>query len=142
MTAIPQLLWIKREDALLYQKEALKAAGGLPGVRDMGLLEAALNRPRQHFHYEPDVSFCFLAALYTQAVAKNHPFVDANKRAALMIGEGFLNGHGIFLKMSSRQSVLTEAVLALAQDGHLQDYEKLLRKNVTVLDVAFLPIKL
>jgi len=67
----------------------------MPGVRDEGLLGSALNRPRQKWHYNPEIDISALAAAYTFGIAKNHGFVDGNKRAAFMTAYSFLgmNGH-------------------------------------------------
>lgn len=67
----------------------------MPGVRDDGLLESALNRPRQKWHYDNEIDIAVLAAAYTFGIAKNHGFVDGNKRAAFMTAYSFLgmNGH-------------------------------------------------
>jgi len=64
-------------------------------VRDEGLLESALNRPRQKWHYDKEIDIAALAAAYTFGIAKNHGFVDGNKRAAFMTAYSFLgmNGH-------------------------------------------------
>ena len=67
----------------------------MPGVRDEGLLESALERPRQKWNYDKDVDIAALAAAYAFGVVKNHGFVDGNKRAAFMAAYSFLgiNGH-------------------------------------------------
>ena len=67
----------------------------MPGVRDEGMLDSALNRPRQKWNYDNEVDIAALAAAYTFGIAKNHGFVDGNKRAAFMTAYSFLgmNGH-------------------------------------------------
>ena len=67
----------------------------MPGVRDEGMLDSALNRPRQKWNYDNEVDVAALAAAYTFGIAKNHGFVDGNKRASFMTAYAFLriNGH-------------------------------------------------
>lgn len=67
----------------------------MPGVRDDGLLESALSRPRQKWHYDPGTDLATLAAAYAFGIVKNHGFVDGNKRTAFMTAYSFLgmNGH-------------------------------------------------
>ena len=64
-------------------------------MRDEGLLESALNRPRQKWHYDNEIDPAALAAAYTFGIVKPHGFVDGNKRAAFMSAYSFLgmNGH-------------------------------------------------
>ena len=71
--------------------------GGLTGLRDEVMLDSALNRPKQKFTYEQNSSIFDLAASYSYGLIKNHPFVDGNKRIALIIAVMFLelNGHVI-----------------------------------------------
>lgn len=75
----------------------LREHGGSPGIRDEGLLESALARPRQKFAYASRPDLATLAAGYTFGLAKNHGFVDGNKRAAFMAAYVFLglNGHDL-----------------------------------------------
>lgn len=88
-------VWILPDVVLAVQKMLLAEHGGLPGIRDDSLLASALARPRQRLSYEPDVSLFQLAASYSFAIARNHPFVDGNKRVAMAIAAVFLelNGH-------------------------------------------------
>jgi death-on-curing protein len=81
---------------LAIHDEQLAEHGGLPGVRDMGALESALTRPQNRAAYE-DASVPELAAAYAFGIARNHPFVDGNKRTALVVAELFLeiNGYGL-----------------------------------------------
>lgn len=75
-------VWVQRAIVLIAHDEALAAHGGASGVRDMGLLDSALARPRNQFAYgENDVAA--LAAACGFGIVRNHPFVDGNKRAAL-----------------------------------------------------------
>ena len=77
--------------------EQLKLHGGAPGLRDEGMLESALARPQQKYHY--GVTDIFeLAAAYLFGIAKNHPFVDGNKRTAFVAADLFLYFNGYSLE--------------------------------------------
>ncbi len=104
-------VWIDRRALELLHGESLREHGGAPGLRDEGLLESALARPVNLALYgQPDV--LALAASYGIGLAKNHPFVDGNKRAAfLSIGLFlFLNG----LRLTASQADATLTMLAVA----------------------------
>jgi death on curing protein len=86
--------WVDRKALELLHDESLAEHGGAPGLRDQGLFESALARPLNLAAYgEPDVFQ--LAAAYGVGLAKNHPFVDGNKRVAFLAVGLFLalNGH-------------------------------------------------
>lgn len=103
--------WIDRTALVLLHDESLAEHGGAAGIRDEGLLESALARPLNLAAYEsPD--FADLAAAYGMGVARNHPFVDGNKRAAFLAVGLFLtlNGYRLF----STQAEATLTMLALA----------------------------
>lgn len=86
-------VWIDPAVVLAIHDEQIAEHGGAPGVRDTGLLESALARPQNLEAYGgPDVFL--LAAAYAFGVAKNHPFVDGNKRTALVLCELFLELNG------------------------------------------------
>lgn len=88
--------------------------GGGQGLRDEGLLEAALDRPRNLFHYgEPDMAA--LAAAYAYGLAKNHPFVDGNKRTSFVACELFLAINGHELTMDDTEAVTTWLALAAGE---------------------------
>ena len=91
--------------------EQLSEHGGGEGVRDLTLLESAMARPRNLAGYEePDVAA--LAAAYAFGIARNHPFVDGNKRTAAVVSETFLVLNGYRLTASDAELVV--AFLALA----------------------------
>jgi death-on-curing protein len=82
--------WLTLPMVLAIHDESLAAFGGAAGVRDPALLESALARPRNRWHYEPDASLAHLAAAYAYGIVRNHPFVDGNKRAGLLAVQAFL----------------------------------------------------
>lgn len=105
-------VWIDQREALVLHERLLVLHGGADGVRDEGLLQSALARPRQHAAYADAVDIVFLAAIYTVAVVKNHPFVDGNKRTGFVLGILFLELNGY--AFTATQEDAANAVLALA----------------------------
>jgi death-on-curing protein len=88
-------IWVQRQALLDLHEESLTQFGGARGIRDQGLLESALSRPENKLLYEPETTVYRLAAAYCFGIARNHPFVDGNKRSAFM-AMGlflFLNGY-------------------------------------------------
>jgi death-on-curing protein len=74
--------------------EQLREHGGLPGLRDEGLLEAALARPRHRWAYKRRPDLAALAAAYAWGLVRNHPFLDGNKRLAFLTMVMFLGLNG------------------------------------------------
>ena len=121
-------LWILERVVLAVHDQLLAAHGGAEGLRDAGLLESALARPRQHFaHGSSDL--IELSALYTAGLVRNHPFVDGNKRTGFAIGIVFLELNGFVFQATEEDA--TQAVLAVAA-GELDEagYAAWLRSNV------------
>jgi len=110
MIKIPN--WVLYEIALSVHQMLLSEHGGGTGIRDQALLESALARPKQRLEYEPESSLYELAASYSFGLAKNHPFVDGNKRVALAIGAIFLEINGICLNASEPETVIMFEQLA------------------------------
>ena len=82
-------VWVTREVAEAVHDRQLAEHGGGTGIRDSGLLESALARPQNLLHYgEPDLAA--MAAAYAFGIARNHPFVDGNKRTAWVAARLFL----------------------------------------------------
>ena len=98
--------------------DQLAEHGGRPGIRDEGLLEAALARPRRRWSCEPGVDPAALAAAYVHGLARNHPFVDGNKRTALLAGYIFLALNGLELDAPEAEAV---AVITATADGSLPE---------------------
>ncbi len=109
-------VWIDKTDTLAFHDALLAMFGGLPGIRDEGLLESALNRPLQMFHYaEPDIFQ--LAAAYAEGIVKNHPFLDGNKRSGLMAAALFLECNGYKFQAPEEEAVLETLALAAGESG-------------------------
>jgi len=103
--------WLIKAAVLAFHDEQLAEHGGQPGARDEGLLDSALDRPKNQFHYgEPDIFD--LAAAYAYGLAKNHPFLDGNKRASFVACETFLNLNGIDLTAADQEALTTWISLA------------------------------
>ena len=103
--------WVDQRALLLLHAESLAEHGGGEGLRDAGLLASALARPLNLAAYgDPDVAA--LAASYGFGLAKNHPFVDGNKRAAFLAVGLFLYLNGY--RLQATQAEATLAMLALA----------------------------
>ena len=98
--------WVNRKVLLLLHDESLAEHGGASGLRDEGLFDSALARPVNLAHYEePDVAS--VAASYGVGLAKNHAFVDGNKRAAFLAIGLFLMVNGFRLKATQAEATLT-----------------------------------
>jgi len=107
-------VWLSARLILAAHEEQLAEHGGPGGVRDQGMLESALARPQHSALYgTPDVAD--LAASYAFALARNHPFVDGNKRAAFVALEVFLELNGWSLTASDESCVTTILSLAAGQ---------------------------
>jgi len=123
--------WINKKALLLLHGQSLAEHGGLAGLRDEGLLDSALNRPLHLQAYAgPDAApdLGALAASYTVGLAKNHPFMDGNKRVAFLATGLFLylNGH----RLNASQADATLTILAVASgEMNESDYAAWLRRH-------------
>jgi len=108
--------WIWIEASVIYaiHEEQLTEHGGSVGVRDVGLLESALGRPRNAAAYGNPDAFQ-LAAAYGYGIAKNHPFIDGNKRTAFVATELFLELNGFELVADDSDCVLTMLAVAASE---------------------------
>jgi death on curing protein len=86
--------WLTRQMVVAFHDEQLAIHGGAGGLRDEGMLESALDRPKNKWSYE-NTELYELAAAYAFGLARNHPFVDGNKRTALLALYTFLGVNGI-----------------------------------------------
>jgi death-on-curing protein len=107
-------IWLRLEVILAAHDEQLAEHGGGAGVRDPGLLESALARPLNLFAYG-DPSLPTLAAAYAFGIARNHPFVDGNKRTAAVAAELFLGLNGLDLTADDVDLVRTFLALAAGE---------------------------
>jgi death-on-curing protein len=132
---VKEPIWVETRDALAIHDQLLVRHGGAAGVRDEGLLESALARPRQKFAYaSPDV--LEMATAYTAGIVQNHPFVDGNKRTGFVVGVLFLEMNGYIFTASEAEAA--QAVLELAAGSvdeigfaaFLRDHVKRTRKRL------------
>jgi death-on-curing protein len=86
--------WLSRIVIDAIHSDQLREHGGLPGVRDENLLESALARPRQKWHYEADTDVPMLAAAYAFGLVRTHPYRDGNKRIGFLAMATFLGING------------------------------------------------
>ena len=112
--------WLRLDAVLAMHRRQIAEHGGGDGVRDLGLLESALARPQNVAAYEPEADIARLAAAYAFGIAKNHPFVDGNKRTALVAARTFLLLNGFDLKATPVEKYTTFLRLA---EGSLSEDE-------------------
>lgn len=106
-------IWMDSADAVIAHDLELAAHGGSAGLRDAGLLESAMARPKNIWAYaETAPSLAVLAAAYAFGISSNHPFIDGNKRTALLVSFAFLDVNGSEVDASQEDAFLT--ILGLA----------------------------
>jgi death-on-curing protein len=108
---VKEPLWLDRQDCLAIHEMMLAQHGGLGGVRDEGLLESALAKPRNLFAYGKP-TLAELAASYASGIIHNHPFLDGNKRTGFLLAATFLETNG--LVFTAPEESVVERTLALA----------------------------
>ncbi len=120
--------WLPKDLILAVHDRQLVEHGGGRGLRDEGLLESALARPQNLFAYgESDVAA--LAGAYAFGIARNHPFVDGNKRTAFVACELFLAANGYELLASDEECLAMMLSLAASEIGEAE-FAAWLRENV------------
>ena len=119
--------WVDKAALTLLHDESLAEHGGSAGMRDEGLFESALARPVNLAAYEnPDIAS--LAASYGVGLAKNHPFIDGNKRVAFLAVALFLALNGYRLRASQIDATTTMLAVAAGQIGEA-DFADWIREN-------------
>jgi death-on-curing protein len=98
-------VWLTRELLLAVHDEQIAEHGGASGIRDMGLLESAIARPLNRAGYG-GADLAEIGALYALAIARNHPFVDGNKRTAFVALETFLILNGLALTADDAEATV------------------------------------
>ncbi|MFN5351055.1 MAG: type II toxin-antitoxin system death-on-curing family toxin [Alphaproteobacteria bacterium] len=98
-------IWITKEVALLIHDMQIELFGGLAGVRDEKLLDSAVFSPQNHFHYDKkSINIFKLATSYAFAISRNHPFIDGNKRTAIVVCLTFLKRNGYNIKAETNKA--------------------------------------
>ena len=113
-------VWLDAEIALAVHDRQLAEHGGGEGIRDQALLESALARPVNQWAYGKVRDLAALASAYAFGIARNHPFVDGNKRTAWVFARLFLALNGLALRFAPEDAI--RAMLALAA-GELSEEE-------------------
>jgi len=109
--ALYEPVWLTTAEVIALHEMQLRRFGGPGGIRDPGALESALGRPLNKWQYE-GADMAQLAAAYAYGIARNHPFVDGNKRAAFVSMMLFLRKNGV--RFAPSQAEATIIILALA----------------------------
>src|ERR671917_2433599 len=113
---MPKIVWLLEETLTAIHHRQIAEHGGSEGLRDEGLLLSALARPQNLFAYgEPPPDLAALAASYAFGIARNHPFIDGNKRVALVAARTFLLVNGVDLEAAQEEKYVT--FLRLAEGG-------------------------
>ena len=121
MTRNAAVRWLLTRAILAMHDALIVDHGGTPGIRDEGLLESALIRPQNLYHYKPDSTLFQLAAAYGFGLSSNHAFVDGNRRIALTATAVFLaiNGWRLEAEESDAMVVFTEIAAGTRDEGEL-----------------------
>lgn len=112
--------WLDRLVVEAIHVDQVREHGGLIGVRDGNVLESALARPQQRWHYEPEADLETLAAAYMYGLYSNHPFRDGNKRVSFLAAVVFLELNGLGFEATDEEVI--EQTLALAA-GKVEEAE-------------------
>jgi death-on-curing protein len=112
---VKEPIWINKPETLMAHSRQVAEHGGSDGICDEGLLESALNKPRNVFTYEDDCDLPRLAASYAFGIERNHPFIDGNKRTALVVAEGFLRINGLRVISAPEEKYATYLGLAAGE---------------------------
>ncbi len=121
------VLWLSTENVMSIHQRSLADHGGAEGVRDPGLLESALEKPKQRFFYS-EPSIYELATAYASGIVKNHAFVDGNKRTAFLTAYVFLGVNGYELDAEEAEAAAITLDLAASKVTE-DDYAKWLEIN-------------
>jgi len=127
-----QWTWIEESVVWAVHEAHLAEHGGSAGVRDPGLLASALARPLNLAAYDVEADAAALAAAYGFGIARNHPFIDGNKRTAFVCAELFLALNGYQLQAEDANCVSTMLALA-AGDSPEAEFAAWLRTNSTTV---------
>ncbi len=120
-------LWIAIDDCIAMHEMMLAHHGGLAGLRDKGLLESALAKPKNLFVYGKP-SRAMMAASYAAGIILNHPFLDGNKRTGFLVAAVFLEVNG-YVFTASEESVIENALALAAGKLMEKDYADWLKRN-------------
>lgn len=114
---IPEPVWLDRDSVIAFHEESLQRFGGPSGVRDWTMLDSALARPQNKHAYAAEFDLAGLAAAYAYGIARNHPFIDGNKRTAYLAMEVFLIINGFDLDVADEDAIAAFLGLAAGEVG-------------------------
>ena len=126
-----QYTWLRQDVVIAVHERVTADYGGVSGIRDLGLLESALARPKQILAYD-EADIASLAAAYAAGIIRNHPFLDGNKRVGFMAAYVFLQTNGQSLQASELIATQTVFDLAAGEISEVQ-FAQWLRENTTDL---------
>jgi death-on-curing protein len=112
--------WLNKKVAEAIHLDQIKQHGGSLGIRDVGLLESALDKPKNTWHYKPNSTLFEIASALGVGIAKNHPFIDGNKRTSFLLMYVFLATNGFTIETSENEVV--KVMLGVAE-GSLKETE-------------------
>jgi death-on-curing protein len=113
---VKEPVWIREIEVMAFHAQQVLLFGGSDGVRDRGLLDSALARPKNLFAYaETALTMADLAAAYAVGISSNHAFVDGNKRTAMLTAFVFLEFNGFSVTASQEEACLTFLGLAAGE---------------------------
>jgi death on curing protein len=113
---VKEPVWIRTIEALAFHSQQIALFGGSDGIRDAGLLDSALARPKNLFAYsETAVTMADMAAAYAFGISSNHPFIDGNKRTAMQVSFVFLEFNGYPVTASQEDACVTFLRLAAGE---------------------------
>jgi death-on-curing protein len=125
-------IWVLEKTVLHIHDAQLAEHGGSVGVRDTGLLQSDLAHPLNLFSYQkPDI--CELAVAYAERIAKNHPFIDGNKRTAYVVMQLFLNLNG-FKFVAKKEERVTKFVQLASSEISAKDFATWLDNNIVATE--------
>lgn len=110
--------WLSRRVVDAMQRELIGEHGGLHGIRDEGLIDSALSKPRNRWAYEPDADLAELCASYGFGLARNHGYLDGNKRITLAAMHVFTRRNRFAIAVSEVEEV---AVVLQLAEGSLRE---------------------
>jgi death on curing protein len=125
MTASQEPMWVRQEVVLAIHARQVAEHGGADGIRDMGLLTSALDRPRNLLAYaDPPPDVPALASAYAFGIVRNHPFVDGNKRTAYVMCRTFLalNGHDLEATAADKYTTFLQLAEGSITEGEFADW--------------------
>ena len=122
-------VWLLKPAVLAVHSMMITRFGGSEGLRDEGLLDSALTRPLNLYHYEGCTELPRLAASYAAGIIQNHPFVDGNKRTGFIVAYMFLDLNGMTLQADEVSATAMTLSLASSEIDEA-DYAVWLAQNI------------